>query len=102
MVLDVMGAMLPPMPPSDATELRLSIAMRTFYQHPIGTAVLRLTQALPMYREGSDLSPPDPTAGVTLPRPPLRTFCPKNPTKEKRSPWTLSLEEMRQRIFCIS
>ena len=35
-------------------------------------------QALPMYR------------------------CPKNPTKEKRSPWTLSLEEMRQRIFCIS
>ena len=59
-------------------------------------------QALPMYREGSDLSPPNPTAGVTLPRPPLRTFCPKNPTKEKRSPWTLSLEEMRQRIFCIS
>ena len=135
MVLDVMGAMLPPMPPSDATELRLSIASRTFYQHPAGTAVLRLTrraarqfptentgstlrvmstlmcarvtsldsaQALPMYREGSDLSPPNPTAGVTLPRPPLRTFCPKNPTKEKRSPWTLSLEEMRQRIFCIS
>ena len=59
-------------------------------------------QALPMYREGSDLSPPNPTAGVTLPSPPLRTFCPKNPTKEKRSPWTLSLEEMRQRIFCIS
>ena len=59
-------------------------------------------QALPMYREGSDLSPPNPTAGVTLPRPPLRTFCPKNPTKEKRSPWTLSPKEMRQRIFCIS
>ena len=30
-------------------------------------------QALPKYREGSDLSPPNPTAGVTLPRPPLRT-----------------------------
>ena len=57
---------------------------------------------LPMYREGSDLSPPDPTAGVTLPRPPLRTFRPKNPTKEKHSPWTLSPEEMRQRIFRIS
>ena len=39
-----MGAMLPPIPPSDATELRLPIAMRTFYQHPIGTAVLRLTR----------------------------------------------------------
>ena len=38
-------------------------------------------QALPKNREGSDLSPPNPTAGVTLPRPPLRTFCPKNPTK---------------------
>ena len=59
-------------------------------------------QALPMYRGGSDLSPPDPTAGVTLPRPPLRTFRPKNPTKEKHSPWTLSPEEMRQRIFRIS
>ena len=59
-------------------------------------------QALPVYREGSDLSPPDPTAGVTLPRPPLRTFRPKNPTKEKHSPWTLSPEEMRQRIFRIS
>ena len=56
-------------------------------------------QALPMYREGSDLSPPNPTAGVTLPRPPLRTFCPKNPTWEKHSPWTLSPEGMRQRIF---
>ena len=43
MVLAVMGAMLPPMPPSDATELRLLIAMRTFYQHLAGTAVLRLT-----------------------------------------------------------
>ena len=30
-------------------------------------------QALPKNREGSDLSPPNPTAGVTLPRPPLRT-----------------------------
>ena len=56
-------------------------------------------QALPKYREGSDLSPPNPTAGVTLPRPPLRTFCPKNPTWEKHSPWTLSPEGMRQRIF---
>ena len=44
MVLVVMGAMLPPIPPSDATELRLPIAMRTFYQHPVGTAVLRLTR----------------------------------------------------------
>ena len=43
-------------------------------------------QALPMYREGSDLSPPNPTAGVTLPRTPLRTFSPKDPTKEKHSP----------------
>ncbi len=59
-------------------------------------------QALPKYREGSDLSPPNPTAGVALPRPPLRTFCPKNPTWEKHSPWTLSPEGMRQRIFCIS
>ena len=56
-------------------------------------------QALPKNREGSDLSPPNPTAGVTLPRPPLRTFCPKNPTWEKHSPWTLSPEGMRQRIF---
>ena len=30
-------------------------------------------QALPKNREGSDLSPPNPTAGVTLPSPPLRT-----------------------------
>ena len=29
--------------------------------------------ALPKNREGSDLSPPNPTAGVTLPKPPLRT-----------------------------
>ena len=28
----------------------------------------------------------------SVPRPPLRTFSPKNPTKEKRSPWTLSSE----------
>ena len=38
-----MGAMLPPIPPSDATELRLPIAMRTLYLHPVVTAVLRLT-----------------------------------------------------------
>ena len=38
-------------------------------------------QALPKNRKGSDLSPPNPTAGVTLPRPLLRTFSPKNPTK---------------------
>ena len=56
-------------------------------------------QALPMYCEGSDLSPPNPTAGVTLPRPPLRTLRPKNPTRKKHSPWTLSPEELRQRIF---
>ena len=35
---------------------------------------------------GSGFSPSSPTAGVTLPRPPLRTFCPKNPTREKHSP----------------
>ena len=39
MVLAVMGAMLPPIPPSDATELRLPIAMRTFYQHPVGVNI---------------------------------------------------------------
>ena len=50
-------------------------------------------QALPKYREGSDLSPPNPTAGVTLPRPPLRAICPKNLTKENRSPWILSTEK---------
>ena len=38
-------------------------------------------QALPKYREGSGFSPSSPSAGVTLPRPPLRTFSPKNPTK---------------------
>ena len=54
-------------------------------------------QALPKYREGSGFSPSNPTAGVTLPRPPLRTFCPKNPTKEKRSPWTLSSERLPPR-----
>ena len=43
MVLAVMGAMLPPIPPSDATELRLSIALRGFYLHSVSTAVLRLT-----------------------------------------------------------
>ena len=42
-VLAVMGAMLPPIPPSDATELRLPIAMRTLYLHPVVTAVLHLT-----------------------------------------------------------
>ena len=41
MVLDVMGAMLPPIPPSNATELRLSIASQTFYLYPIGKAILR-------------------------------------------------------------
>ena len=30
-------------------------------------------QTLPKNREGSDLSPSNPTAGVTFPRPPLRT-----------------------------
>ena len=38
-----MGAMLPPIPPSDATELRLPIAMRTLYLHPVVTAILRPT-----------------------------------------------------------
>ena len=129
MVLPVMGAMLPPIPPSDATELRLPIALRALYLHPVITAVLRpysaqpdcfqresgstlrvmstlmcarvtsldSAQALPMYREGSDLSPPNPTAGVTLPRPPLRTVSPKNPTMENRSPWTLSPERLPSR-----
>ena len=54
-------------------------------------------QALPMYREGSDLSPPNPTAGVTLPRPPLRTVSPKNPAMENQSPWTLSSERLPSR-----
>ena len=54
-------------------------------------------QALPKYREGSGFSPSSPTAGVTLPSPPLRTFSPKNPTKEKRSPWTLSSEGLPPR-----
>ncbi len=43
-------------------------------------------QALPKNREGSDLSPPNPTAGVTLPRPPLRAVTPKNPTRENPLP----------------
>ena len=38
------GGYAAPIPPSDATELRLPIAMRTFYQHPVGTAVQRLTR----------------------------------------------------------
>ena len=50
-------------------------------------------------RSPTDSNGINPTAGVTLPRPPLRTFCPKNPTWEKHSPWTLSPEGMRQRIF---
>ena len=43
-------------------------------------------QALPKYREGSGFSPSSPTAGVTLPRPPLRAFAPKNPTKKRTLP----------------
>lgn len=39
-----MGAMLPPIPPSDATELRLPNASRTFYHYSVGTTVLRLTR----------------------------------------------------------
>ena len=50
-------------------------------------------QALPKDREGSDLSPSNPTAGVTLPRPPLRAFTPKNPTKKR-----LSLDSLVRRI----
>ena len=42
-------------------------------------------QALPKYREGSGVSPSSPTAGVTLPRPPLRVLTPKNPTKKRLS-----------------
>ena len=41
--LAVMGAMLPPIPPSYATELRLPIASRIFYLHSVSTVVLRLT-----------------------------------------------------------
>ena len=47
MVFAVMGAMLPPIPPSDATELRLPIALRTLYLHPVITAVLRPYSAQP-------------------------------------------------------
>lgn len=43
-------------------------------------------QALPKYREGSGFSPSNPTAGVTLPRPPLRVLTPKNPTKKRILP----------------
>ena len=47
MVFAVMGAMLPPIPPSDATELRLPIALRALYLHPVITAVLRPYSAQP-------------------------------------------------------
>ncbi len=56
MVLAVMGAMLPPIPPSDATELRLSTALRGFYLHPVITAVLRLTVRSPTVSNGNQVA----------------------------------------------
>ena len=56
MVLAVMGAMLPPIPPSDATELRLPIASRAFYPHPVVTAVLRLTVRSPTVSNGNQVA----------------------------------------------
>ena len=55
-------------------------------------------QALPKYREGSGFSPSSPTAGVTLPRPPLRVFTPKNPTKKRTLPGLSTLEYDHQGI----
>ena len=55
-VLVVMGAMLPPIPPSDATELRLSIALRGFYLHPVITAVLRFTVRSPTVSNGNQVA----------------------------------------------
>ena len=56
-------------------------------------------QALPKYREGSGFSPSSPTAGVTLPRPPLRTFSPKNPTKENILPGLSRQKDCHHGIF---
>ena len=55
-------------------------------------------QALPKYREGSGFSPSSPTAGVTLPRPPLRVLTPKNPTKKRTLPGLSTLEYDHQGI----
>ena len=97
MVLAVMGAMLPPIPPStqQGCDCLSRREVSTFI--PSQQPSLDSAQALPKYREGSGFSPSSPTAGVTLPRPPLRTFSPKNPTKEKHSPWTLSSEGLPPR-----
>jgi hypothetical protein len=94
--------------PSRTVSLRFPLAQPDCFRRNTGSTLrvistlmcarvtsLDSAQALPKYREGSDLSPPNPTAGVTLPRPPLRTSCPKNPTKEIRSPWTLSPEDLQ-------
>ena len=51
-----MGAMLPPIAPSDATELRLPIASRVFYPHPVVTAVLRLTVRSPTVSNGNQVA----------------------------------------------
>ena len=51
-----MGAMLPPIPPSDATESRLPIALRGFYLHPVVTAVLRLTVRSPTVFNGNQVA----------------------------------------------
>ena len=129
MVLAVMGAMLPPIPPStqqscDCLSRRevstfipsqqpfcaLHCAQPDCFLRKSGSTLrviptlmcarvtsLDSAQALPKYREESGFSPSSPTAGVTLPRPPLRTFSPKNPTKEKHPPWTLSSEGLPPR-----
>ena len=97
--------------PSRTVSLRFTLAQPDCFRRNTGSTLrvdkplcarvtsLDSAQALPMYREGSDLSPPNPTAGVTLPRPPLRTICPKNPTRENPSPWTLSPEELLSTHF---
>ena len=55
-VLAVMGAMLPPIPPSDTTELRLPIASRTLYLHPVVTAVLRHMVRSPTVSNGNQVA----------------------------------------------
>ena len=51
-----MEAMLPPIPPSDATELRLPIASRVFYLYPVVTAVLRLMVRSPTVSNGNQVA----------------------------------------------
>ena len=55
-VLVVMGGYAAPYTPSDATELRLSIALRGFYLHPVITAVLRFTVRSPTVSNGNQVA----------------------------------------------